>query len=288
MLLVPEQCSSVGELRDATEVHDRDPVADVLDHAHVVGHEEIGQPKLALQLLEQVQDLGLDRHVERGDGLVADDQVGFEDERPGDPDPLALPAGKLVRVAARVIRREPDEVHHPADLVPSFVRAPESVDPEPLADAVGDRRPRVEARVRVLEDDLDPPAIRLEGRTLEGRQLDAIETDRARSRLDEAKDQATDCGLAAAGLADEAERLAAPDVEVDAIDGLDRPDLPLEDPAADRKVLDEVPDLDERLASARGRGPAAGRRAASRRPRLRPASPVGVGAALNCPSRAAP
>ena len=221
---MPEQCSSVGELRDAAEVHDRDPVADVLDDAHVVGDEEVGQPELALELLEQVQDLRLDRHVERGDRLVADDQVGFEDERPGDPDPLALAAGELVRIAARVVRREPDEVHHPADLLPSFVRAAEAMDPQALADAVADRRPRVEARVRVLEDDLDPPAVGLEGRALERRDLDAVETDRARRRLDEAKDQPTDCGLAAARLADEAERLAAPDVEVDAIDRLDRPD----------------------------------------------------------------
>ena len=46
---------------------------------------------------EQVEDLGLHRHVERGDRLVADDHLGIEHERPGDADALALAARELVR-----------------------------------------------------------------------------------------------------------------------------------------------------------------------------------------------
>ena len=163
MLLVPEQLATVGQLGDPAEVHDRDPVADVLDDAHVVGDEHVGQPELALELLQQVQDLGLDRDVERGDGLVADDEVGLEDERPGDADALALAARELVRVAACVVRLEADQVHHLGDLRPPLGVAAETVDAQPLADAVADRRARVEARVRVLEDDLHPPPVRLQG-----------------------------------------------------------------------------------------------------------------------------
>ena len=89
-----EQLAAVGQLGHLAQVHDRDPVADVLDHAHVVGDEQVRQAELALELLEQVQDLGLDRHVERGDRLVADDEVGLDDEGPGDPDALALAAAR--------------------------------------------------------------------------------------------------------------------------------------------------------------------------------------------------
>ena len=46
--------------------------------------------------------------------------------------------------------------------------------------------------------------------------------------------------LAAPGLADEAEGLAGAYGEVDAVDGVDVPDGALEDPGADREVLDEV------------------------------------------------
>ena len=127
----------------------------------------------------------------------------------------------------------------------SGVRA-EAVDAQALADAVADRGPRVEAGVRVLEDDLHPPAVRLEGGALERRELDAVELDRARRRLDEAQEQPPDRRLAAARLADQPEGLAAADVEADAVDRLDGGDRPLQHPAADREVLDEVADLDQR------------------------------------------
>ena len=74
----------------------------------------------------------------------------------------------------------------------------------------------------------------------------AVEPDRARRRLDEPQQQPPDRRLAAARFADEAERLAARDLEAHAVDRLDDGDRPLQDPAADREVLDEVADLDER------------------------------------------
>jgi hypothetical protein len=42
-----------------------------------VADEQIGQPELALQVLHQVDDLRLDRDVQRRDRLVADDEFGF-------------------------------------------------------------------------------------------------------------------------------------------------------------------------------------------------------------------
>ena len=52
-----------------------DPVADVLHHGQVVGDEHHRQAVAGLHVLEQVQDLRLDRHVEGGHRLVADDQL---------------------------------------------------------------------------------------------------------------------------------------------------------------------------------------------------------------------
>ena len=57
------------------------------------------QAEAVLQILEQVDDLRLDRHVERRDRLVADDELRLAGERPGDADALALAAGELVRIA---------------------------------------------------------------------------------------------------------------------------------------------------------------------------------------------
>jgi serine kinase of HPr protein (carbohydrate metabolism regulator) len=57
------------------EVHDGDAVGDVPHHRQVVGHEDVGEPELVLDVLQQVDDLRLDRDVERGHRLVADDEL---------------------------------------------------------------------------------------------------------------------------------------------------------------------------------------------------------------------
>ena len=44
-------------------------------HREVVGDEQVGEAELLLQVFEQVDDLRLDRDVERRDRLVADDQL---------------------------------------------------------------------------------------------------------------------------------------------------------------------------------------------------------------------
>ena len=103
------ESSSVADLDDLAEVHDGDAVGDVPDDRQVVGDEDVGEAELVLQVLEQVDDLRLDRHVEGGDRLVADDELGLERERAGDADALALAAGELVRVAVVVLRVEPDQ-----------------------------------------------------------------------------------------------------------------------------------------------------------------------------------
>ena len=68
-----EQALLVGGLDDAAEIHDRDPVRDVLDHREVVGDEQVGQPVFVLEVHQQIDDLGLDRHIQSRYRLVADD-----------------------------------------------------------------------------------------------------------------------------------------------------------------------------------------------------------------------
>ena len=90
----------VADLDDAAEIHHGDAMRDVLDDAEIMGDEEIGEAERLAQIDEQVQDLRLHRNVERGDGLVGDDEIGRQRERARDADPLALAArefeGKFV------------------------------------------------------------------------------------------------------------------------------------------------------------------------------------------------
>jgi hypothetical protein len=76
--------------------------------AEVVGDQQQRHAEPILQLAHQLQDLRLDRHVERGGRLVGDQDVGLVGDRHRDHDALALPARELVRVGAEpASRRRP-------------------------------------------------------------------------------------------------------------------------------------------------------------------------------------
>src|SRR5262249_14988552 len=72
VLGVVEDVVLVALLDDPARVHDGHPVSDVRDDTHVVGDKHNGRAELVLELLDELEDLGLDRHVERGRGLVGD------------------------------------------------------------------------------------------------------------------------------------------------------------------------------------------------------------------------
>src|SRR5581483_10618030 len=87
------------------------------DHREIMGDEHVGQPELFAQRLEQVDDLGLDRNVERGDRLVTDDEVRLRRERSRNADTLTLSAGEFMREAIEHIRIEPDGLEQLGSLV---------------------------------------------------------------------------------------------------------------------------------------------------------------------------
>ncbi len=97
-------------LDDLPGAHDGDAVGDLPHHRQIVGDEQHRHAALFLQPLEQGKDLPLQRDVERGGRLVGDQQLGIVGDGNGDHRPLALAAGKLVRVGARAGEQvlEPD------------------------------------------------------------------------------------------------------------------------------------------------------------------------------------
>ena len=149
------QLVPAGHLDDLAEVHDRNPVADVPDHGQVVRDHHVGQAQLFLQILEQVDDLGLDRHVQRGNRLVGDDQLGPQRERAGNPDALPLAAGELVRVAVVVLGVEADQLEQLLDGALDPAGRLDLLQPERGADDGADRVPGIERGVGILEDHLD-------------------------------------------------------------------------------------------------------------------------------------
>ena len=73
----------------------------------IMGDEDIGELEPLLQIGEEIDDLRLDRDVERRDRLVGDDQLGLERDGARDADALALAAGEFVREALACVGRKP-------------------------------------------------------------------------------------------------------------------------------------------------------------------------------------
>ena len=95
---VAEDLARAAGLDDPAGVHHHHPVADVSQHRQVVADDHQPDAQLADQLGEQVEDLRLHHHVERGGRLVGDDQPRLAGQRHRDHHALSLPAGQLVRV----------------------------------------------------------------------------------------------------------------------------------------------------------------------------------------------
>lgn len=92
MLRIGEERSGRAGLDNAPALHHCDAVADLRSHTQVVRDEQDGKAEPLLDILDQRQDLRLNRDIERRDGLVRDQHVGLECQSAGDADALALPA----------------------------------------------------------------------------------------------------------------------------------------------------------------------------------------------------
>ena len=222
------------------------------DDGKVVRDEEVGELELLLELLEQVDHLRLDRDVERRDRLVGDDEVWVDRERARQTDPLALTPGKLVWVAICRVGGQADRLQEIAHAGRGLAPSRQPVRPQRLANDPADTVAGVERGEGVLEDHLHPPAQRPQLPLAKVGDVAAVEDNPPSRRLVEADDRPADGGLAAAGLADEAQSLAAADRHRDAVDRPDVADVAVEDEAAlDREVLLDVLQLDERAGSVR-------------------------------------
>jgi hypothetical protein len=149
-----------------------------------------------------------------------------------------------VRVAVGVLLGEADRVQQVADGVAAHLGAEQLVR---LRQGLPDRHAGVQRRVRVLEHDLHVPPGLAQLLFAEPGDVDAVEDHAARGRFHEPQNGPRGRRLAAAGLADQRDRLSLVDVEVHAVDGLDLTDHPLhENAGTDGEVLDEVVHLQHR------------------------------------------
>ena len=152
MLRVGEDLGGGAGLDDAARLHDADAVGDAADHAEVMADQQQGQAAGGFFSGQQVQDLRLDRDIERGGWLVGDQQAGVVGERHGDHDALALAAAELVGVGV-----EPGggvgEAGAGEQVDDGLAGGRAAMQGAGLGDLAADAVQRVEAGHRLLKDD---------------------------------------------------------------------------------------------------------------------------------------
>ena len=87
----PEHLVGRPGLHDPPRVHDEDAVGDPGHDAEIVGDHKHAHAALRAQARDELEDLGLDGHVERGGRLVGDEQRRRARERDGDHRALTPP-----------------------------------------------------------------------------------------------------------------------------------------------------------------------------------------------------
>jgi len=210
VLRVVEHVAGRALLDDGSAAHDDHSPGQLPHDRQVVADQQVADAGGVPDVGEQVQHLRLDRHVQGRDGLVEDQDLGLGGQRPGDRDALPLPAGQRPGRDGPLSLVEPDEVGELGDPRPSPPLVPAVVDAQHLLDRRLGAVPRVEAGVRVLEDDLHFPAAlpSFFRRTDRGAAVMATGADPPAGRAFEADDHLGDRRLSRAGLAHDRQRLA--------------------------------------------------------------------------------
>src|SRR2546425_186657 len=150
---VPEDFPDRSFLHDAPRVHHRHSVTRLGHNPEVVRHEEKGEAVTPPQLLQDLEDLALDDHVQGGRGFVRDDQFRLEDERHRNHDALPHSAAEFMGIVAKAARGNADGgqglQRHRLRVVLSDV----AVLSDELREVILDGHERVEAGDWVLEDE---------------------------------------------------------------------------------------------------------------------------------------
>ena len=145
----------VTELDDLAGVHDDHAIGELGDQAEVVRDQDRGGVRLVLRLLQHLEDLSLDGHVERRRRLVGDQHGRLVRDRHRDHRALAHSTRELVRILVDppLGIRDADELeqrHRP--LLDRVVLDLRMVGLDRLADLEADLQDRVQRRHRILED----------------------------------------------------------------------------------------------------------------------------------------
>src|SRR5450759_3848303 len=227
MLGVREHVNGRARLDHPPRVHHHHALAHAGHHAEVVCDQDGGRAEVAVDMAQQVEDLGLDGDIQGGGRFVGDQDLRRGGETHRDHGPLAHPTGKLVRVIASAClgRRDAHPAQHRHRHGHRLGPVQAVMQANRLRNLPTGPEDRVQGRHRVLNDHRDVLSTDLTHLSLcrLGEVSTLVDDTAADDLARTLKAHDAQCGhrLTAARLADDAERLSGVELERYAIDRLD-------------------------------------------------------------------
>jgi hypothetical protein len=144
------------QLHNSAQVNHCDVICQITYHRQIVRDEQIGGLLLALEIVQQIEDGRLYRHIQRRDRLVEQQQIRLRGEGTGNRHALLLAAAELSWQPPRVGWAELDRSEQAIDMVVHLRRRNVCEADQWPAENVANLEMRVERFVRVLKDHLQP------------------------------------------------------------------------------------------------------------------------------------
>ena len=237
-----KQRAGCGGLNHPSLFHNHDAIAILRRQPEIVSDEHAGHPPIGREIVDQVHDGLLGRHIEPGRRLVRDQQSRLAGQGDGDHDTLTHTAGQFERVRPVALLGIVDA--HLLENLDGFCLEPVArrigVLAQDIADLIAHRPDRIERDFRVLKDHRDFAAADLAQITLgRGQHVHAAKGNIAAGcparGIEDAHHVEGRDRFAGPAFADDADHFAFSDLEPDIVERLDDP---LAGPELDRKAID--------------------------------------------------
>ena len=105
MLRIVENLFTSSDLHNIARIHNGYPISNIGHHAQIMSNIDGSQIVFFLQILQKMQDLGLDGNIQSGSGLIADQDLGVAGYSDGDNHPLPHTAGKFMGILRKTLFR---------------------------------------------------------------------------------------------------------------------------------------------------------------------------------------
>ena len=118
-----EQLLDTRPLGNLARIHDNHLLGKLGHDSKVVGDEQNRHAHFSLKGLQQVKDLRLDRHIQRGGGLIGNEETRLAGYGHRDHDPLFHSPRHLMRILVNSPfgGRDPHFLKQPDDFFPDFL-----------------------------------------------------------------------------------------------------------------------------------------------------------------------